>query len=146
MTGVPYSHMPIEDCYRFYETPVRPAILSTVRADGRPHSAPIWYALEGHDFLFTTGHDSVKGRNLRRDSRLALCIQDDQPPFVYVVVEGSAELEHDGQAVRTWATRIGGRYMGAQRAEEYGTRNSVLDEMLVRVTADRISGVRDVAE
>ena len=77
---------------------------------------------------------------------MALCIQDDQPPFAYVVVEGSAELEHDGQAVRTWATRIGERYMGAQRAEEYGTRNSVLDEMLVRVTADRISGVRDVAE
>jgi PPOX class probable F420-dependent enzyme len=142
----PYRRMTIDDCYAFCEAPVRPAILSTVRTDGRPHSAPIWYALEGHDFLFMTGHDTVKGRNLRRDPRLALCIQDDRPPFTYVLVEGAAELEADLQVVRTWAERIGGRYMGPHRAEEYGARNGVPGEMLVRVQTLRISGVRDVAD
>jgi PPOX class probable F420-dependent enzyme len=121
------------ECYAFCTSPVRPAILSTVRADGRPHAAPIWYALDGRDFLFTTGRGAVKGRNLRRDPRLALCIQDERPPFAYVRVEGTAEVEDELARVRVWAERIGGRYMGADRAREYGARNGMPGEMLVRV-------------
>ena len=140
-----YDQLSADQCYGFCEAPVRPAIVSTVRANGRPHSVPIWFALDGLEFLFTTSPDSVKGRNLRRDPRLTLCVQDDHPPFAYVLVEGSAECDSDQQAVRTWATRIGGRYMGADRAEEYGARNSPSGELLVRVSVTRISGVRDVA-
>jgi PPOX class probable F420-dependent enzyme len=138
--------MTIDQCYAFCGAPVRPAILSTIRADGRPHSAPVWYALEGPDFLFNTGRDTVKGRNLQRDPRLTLCIQDDQPPFSYVIVDGKAQLDSDLLAVRTWAARIGARYMGPQRAEEYGARNAVPDELLVRVTTIKVSGVLNVAK
>jgi PPOX class probable F420-dependent enzyme len=142
---MPYRAMTAEECYAFCASPVRPAILSTVRADGRPHAAPIWYALGEREFLFTTGRDTVKGRNLLRDRRLALCIQDDQPPFAYVRVEGTANLEDDLHSVRTWAERIGGRYMGAEHAQEYGARNGVPGEMLVRVRVRHIAGVKDVA-
>jgi PPOX class probable F420-dependent enzyme len=143
--GMPYNAMTAEECYAFCTSPVRPAIVSTVRANGRPHAAPIWYALDGRDFLFTTGRETVKGRNLLRDPRLALCIQDDQPPFAYVRVEGAVDLEDDLHSVRTWAERIGGRYMGADRAQEYGARNGVVGELLVRVRVTHIAGVKDVA-
>jgi PPOX class probable F420-dependent enzyme len=138
--------MTIDECYAFCETPVRPAIVSTTGANGQPHSVPIWYALDGRDLVFTTGRSTVKGRNLRRDGRLALCIQDDRPPFSYVRIEGVARLEADLRIVRAWATRIGGRYMGMARAEEYGARNGVPGELLVRVLIERIAGVRAVAE
>ena len=142
---MPDHRLSTDECYAFCARPVRPAILATVRADGRPHAAPIWYDLDGRQFVFTTIAETVKGRNLRRDPRLMLCIQDDQPPFAYVRVEGTATLDDDAGHVRAWAERIGGRYMGAERAAEYGARNGVPGELVVRVHVARIGGVRDVA-
>ena len=135
-----------EECRAFLRTPVRPAVLSTVRADGRPHAAPVWYDLDGDTVVFTTGSATVKGRNLRRDPRLVLCVQDDRPPFSFVVVEGRAHTSDDLADVRRWATRIGGRYMGPDRAERFGARNGVPGELLVRVEAVKVAGARDVAD
>jgi PPOX class probable F420-dependent enzyme len=141
-------HFMTEDEWRdFLHRPVRPATLATVRGDGRPHVAPIWYDLDvDGTIVFTTGEDTVKGRNLRRDVRVTLCVQDDQPPFSFVMVEGRAELSEDLGPLREWATRIGGRYMGSDRAEEFGARNAVPGELLVRVTPTRVVAARDVAD
>jgi PPOX class probable F420-dependent enzyme len=87
----------------------------------------------------------VKGRNLARDPHVSLCVQDDRPPYAYLVLEGRAELVDDLTEVRTWATRIAGRYMGPDRAEEFGARNGVPGELLVRVTVDRRMGAVDLA-
>lgn len=136
-----------EDQWRaFLRAPVRPAVLSTVRGDGRPHAAPVWYDLDGSTLVFNTGAETVKGRNLGRDPRLALCVQDDRPPFSFVTVEGRGELSDDVADVRRWAARIGARYMGAARAEEFGARNGVVGELLVRVTVSRVIAVSDVAD
>jgi hypothetical protein len=59
----------------------RSAKLATVRADGRPHVAPVWFALDGEVIVFTTWRTTVKAANLRRDPRVALCIDDDAPPL-----------------------------------------------------------------
>jgi hypothetical protein len=48
--------------------------------------------------------------------------------------------------VRRWASRLGGRYMGAERAEEYGSRNGVAGELLVRVRPERIVSAVDLAD
>ncbi|MBW5420193.1 TIGR03618 family F420-dependent PPOX class oxidoreductase [Streptomyces sp. BG9H] len=120
--------------------------LSTVRADGSPHIAPIWFLLDGQDLVFNTGKETVKGRNLARDGRVALCVDDDQPPFAYVVLQGRAELIEEIDQVRHWAARLGARYMGEDRAEEFGKRNGVPGELLVRVRIDKVlasSGVAD---
>jgi PPOX class probable F420-dependent enzyme len=131
----------------FLRGPVRPATLATVRRDGRPHVAPIWYDLDADGtIVFTTGADTVKGRNLRGDGRVMLCVQDDQPPFSFVTVEGRAELSDDVGPLREWATRIGGRYMGEDRAEEFGRRNAVPGELLVRVTPAHVVAFKDVAD
>ncbi|MFF8935425.1 PPOX class F420-dependent oxidoreductase [Streptomyces paradoxus] len=124
----------------------RTAKLSTVRADGSPHVAPIWFLLDGDEVVFNTGKDSVKGRNILRDDRIALCVDDDRPPYSFVVLRGRARVSEDLDEIRLWATRIGARYMGEERAEEFGARNGVPGELLVRVTVDRVLAERDVAD
>ncbi|MFF7732093.1 TIGR03618 family F420-dependent PPOX class oxidoreductase [Streptomyces sp. NPDC007984] len=124
----------------------RTAKLSTVRADGSPHVAPIWFLLDGDEVVFNTGKQTVKGRNIVRDGRLALCVDDDRPPYSFVVLQGRARVSEDLDEVRRWATRIGARYMSEERAEEFGARNGVPGELLVRVTVDRVLAERDIAD
>ena len=141
-----YHVMADEERRAFLLSPVRAAVLATVRADGRPHAAPVWFDLDGDDIVFNTGADTVKGRNLARDPRLTLCVQDDQPPFSFVVLEGTAELIDDLEEVARWAARIGGRYMGNHRAAEYGERNGVAGELVVRMRVDRTIAAKDVSD
>ncbi|MFE2964174.1 PPOX class F420-dependent oxidoreductase [Streptomyces sp. NPDC059340] len=122
----------------FVSQGTRTGKLSTVRADGSPHVAPIWFLLDGDHVVFNTAKESVKGRNLARDGRVALCVDDDQPPFDFVVMEGRAELSEDLAELRHWAARIGARYMGEDRAEELGKRNGVPGELLVRVRIEKV--------
>ncbi|CAM5679585.1 PPOX class F420-dependent oxidoreductase [Streptomyces canus] len=135
-----------EQWREFVSHGTRTGKLSTVRADGSPHVAPIWFLLDGDDLVFNTGKETVKGRNLARDGRVALCVDDDRPPFAYVVLQGRARLSEDLDEVRHWAGRIGARYMGEERAEEFGARNGVPGELLVRVRIDRVLAEMDLAE
>lgn len=127
-------------------TPPRTAKLAVVAADGSPRVAPIWVALDGDDVLFNTGTDTVKGKAIRRDPRVALCWDDERPPFSFVIVHGAASISEDLDELRRWATIIGGRYMGEERAAEYGTRNGVPGELLVRVTPTKVIAARDIAD
>ncbi|AWI32454.1 PPOX class F420-dependent oxidoreductase [Streptomyces tirandamycinicus] len=130
----------------FLSQGTRTAKLSTVRADGGPHIAPVWFLLDGDHVVFTTGKETVKGRNLARDGRVALCVDDDRPPFSFVVVQGRAELGEDAEQLRHWATRIAARYMGEDRAEEYGARNGVPGELLVRMRVDKVQALAGLAD
>ena len=88
----------------------------------------------------TPATDTVKGRNLARDPRVALCVDDDRPPFSFVIVEGTVTLSEDPGELLHWATVIGGRYMGQDQAEAYGARNGVPGELVVRLRPTRIAG------
>ncbi|MFF1273458.1 PPOX class F420-dependent oxidoreductase [Streptomyces marokkonensis] len=134
-----------EEWREFVSYGTRTAKLATVRADGGPHVAPIWFVADGDDVVFTTGARTVKGRNVARDGRVALCVDDDRPPFGFVVLQGRARLSEDPEELRHWATRIGARYMGEDRAEEFGARNAVPGELLVRVTVEKVVAEADVA-
>ena len=142
-----YQPMTDDQVLAFLRDPVRPGILATVRADGRSHAAPIWYDVDDDgSIVFNTGEGTVKGRNLRRAGRASMCVQDDRPPFSFVTVEGPVTLIDDLDQVRAWAGRIGGRYMGADRADEYGDRNGVPGELLVRLTPEHVVAAADVAD
>lgn len=124
----------------------RTASLATVRADGRPHVAPIWFALHGEELVFTTWHTSIKGINLQRDPRVSLCVDDEAPPFSFVLFEGTATLSEDLEELRHWATQIAARYMGNDQAEAYGQRNGVAGELLVRVKPTKVVAQAGVAD
>ncbi len=135
-----------DEARAFLTAGTRTGKLAVVRADGRPHVSPIWFVLDGDDLVFTTWKDSVKGRSLRRDPRVALTVDDEVPPFAFVMVEGEVTLSEDPDALLRWATIIGGRYMGADQAERYGRRNAVPGELLVRLVPSKIIGRAGIAE
>ncbi|MEV5726115.1 MULTISPECIES: PPOX class F420-dependent oxidoreductase [Streptomyces] len=129
----------------FVSSGTRTGKLSTVRYDGSPHVTPVRFLLDGDEVVFNTGKDSVKRRNLARDGRVALRVDDDRPPYAYVVLRGRAQLVEDPVELRHWAARIGTRCMGEARAEEFGARNGVPGELLVRVTIGKVLAEQGVA-
>jgi PPOX class probable F420-dependent enzyme len=133
------------EAYEFLATGTRTGKLATVRADGRPHVAPIWFVLDGEDLIFNTWHESVKGKNLVRDGRIALTVDEEVAPYAFVLVEGTVEITDDPAESRKWATRIGARYMGQDQAEAFGRRNSVPGELLVRIRVDKIVAQKELA-
>jgi PPOX class probable F420-dependent enzyme len=144
---MPYHRMPEDEWRSFLRSPVRAGVLAVTRKDGRPHPAPVWYDLDDDGRLvFNTGAETIKGRAIRRDGRAALCVQDDQPPFSFVMIEGAAAWSDVVAEVRRWATRIGGRYMGADRADEYGARNGVPGELVVWLTPETVVAQADLAD
>jgi PPOX class probable F420-dependent enzyme len=126
--------------------PARTGKLATVRADGRPHIAPIWFDLDGDTVLFTTWHESVKAANLEQEGRAALCVDEEAPPFAYVIIEGDVTIDKEPAEGLYWATRIAGRYMGSELADSYGERNAVLGEWLIRLTPSKIIAHKDIAD
>ena len=127
-----------EELREFLLSGTRTAKIATVREDGRPHVVPVWIQLDGDEILFTTWHSTVKAENMRRDPRVCLSVDDQVPPYSFVQIEGTARLSDAPDELLKWATRIGGRYMGADKAERYGKRNSVPGELLVRVSPTKV--------
>ncbi|HLE14193.1 MAG TPA: PPOX class F420-dependent oxidoreductase [Anaerolineales bacterium] len=124
----------------------RTAVLATTRADGSPHAAPIWFELDGDELVFTTWYSTVKAANLVRDPRLALVVDDETPPYAFVLIEGTAALDPAADDLLYWTTRIAGRYLGEELAPSYGARNAVPGEWLVRVTPTRIVAQKGIAD
>lgn len=113
--------------------------LATVRRDGRPHIAPVWFVLDdNHDIIFTTCHEAVKAVNIRHNPKVSLCVDDQTPPYSFVTVEGVAEIIGEPKDILRWATKIAARYMGEENAENYGKRNSVKGELLLRGRPEKI--------
>jgi PPOX class probable F420-dependent enzyme len=134
--------------------------LATVKKDGSSHIVPIWFVLDGgkkkksatgrrakdDDIIFTTNGTSVKAKNIQRDSRVSICVDDQTPPYSFVVVYGTAKIHrYEQHELFRFATKIAQRYMGKEKAELYGRRNSTEGEVLVRIKPTRIIAEKDIA-
>jgi PPOX class probable F420-dependent enzyme len=126
--------------------PARTAKLAVTRLDGSPHVAPVWVDIDGDEIVFMTSADTIKGKSILRDGRVALCFDDERPPFSFVTVSGTTSISTDAAELLHWATRIAARYMGSESAEQYGRRNAVPPEMVVRVTPTNVVAKVDVAD
>ena len=139
--------MTAEETREFLRAGTRTGKLATISADGSPHVAPIWFDLDVNgDLYFTTGETTVKGRNLRREPRMSLCVDDENPPFSYVLLFGVAEILEDPDALLKWTTATGRRYMGEDQAEDFGKRNAVEGELLVKLTPSKVVAHRNIAD
>jgi PPOX class probable F420-dependent enzyme len=127
-----------EKVIKFLSTGTRTGMLGYVAADGRPLVAPVWFVVDDGQLAFNTGRDTSKGRALGRDPRVVICVDDPHPPYSFVQVQGVATVSEDPQDVLDIATRTGGRYMGADRAEEFGRRNAVPGELVVRLRPTKV--------
>jgi PPOX class probable F420-dependent enzyme len=114
--------------------------------DGQPHVMPIWFVLDGDEVVFTTHARTVKGRWITADGRISLCVDEEVAPYAFLHLRGRAAYSEELDEMRRWATLIGGRYMGKERAEEYGRRNAVAGELLVRLLPDRVIARTGIAD
>jgi PPOX class probable F420-dependent enzyme len=119
--------------------------LGYLAASGRPLVTPVWFVVDSDSLVLNTGKDTVKGRALARDRRATLCVDLEEPPFAFVQVQGEAELSEDPAEVLRTATAIAARYMGAERAEEFGQRNAVPGELVVRLRPVKVLAVFNVS-
>ena len=121
--------------------------LGTINKNGTSHVVPIWYTLDDEDnILFNTDNNSVKAKNIKRDNRVRLCVDDQTPLFSFVTIDGNAEIvSKEPKEVFKWAKIIAARYMGDDKAEEYGRRNSSEGELLIKIKPTKVIGQKDTA-
>jgi PPOX class probable F420-dependent enzyme len=134
-----------DDAMRFLSADGHTGKLATASPSGAPHVAPIWLVVDGADLVFTTSSATVKGRHLRANPRAALSVDVEEFPFSFVVVHGPVSLSQGDPALLHWTTTIASRYVPAGRADEFGRRNAVTDELLCRLRVERLTGERDIA-
>jgi PPOX class probable F420-dependent enzyme len=134
-----------DEIHGFLSHGTRTAKLATSGPGGEPHVMPVWFVLDGEELVFTTWDESVKGRNLRRNPRAAMIVDEEVAPYAFVHIRGHVTLSEDLEEMLRFATAIGGRYMGADRAAEFGRRNAVPGELLVRLRPQRVIATADVA-
>jgi len=127
--------------------------LATVKEDGSPHVVPIWFIIDDNtnnkktlgDIILTTGNTSVKAKNIRRDNRVSISIDDQKPPFTFVAVHGTAKIQNTKKKeLLIWATRIAERYMGKENAKKYGKLNGSIGAALVRIKPSKIIAEKDI--
>jgi PPOX class probable F420-dependent enzyme len=126
------------DVLAFLTEGTRTAKLAYTGTSGQPLVTPVWFVVEDDCIVFNTGRTTAKGRALARDPRASVCVDLESPPYGFVQVQGVAELSEDPAEQLRTATAIGARYMGASRAEEFGQRNAVPGELVVRLRAVRV--------
>lgn len=122
----------------FLSAGTRTGKLGWTAADGRPLVAPVWFVVEDGTLVFNTGKHTAKGRGVARDPRLVVCVDLEEPPFAFVQVQGTATVSEDPDELLRTATAIGRRYMGPDRADEFGRRNGVPGELVVRLRPTRV--------
>ena len=131
---------------QFLSAGTRTGMLAFLAADGRPLVAPVWFLVDNGELVFNTGRNTAKGRALARDSRVVMCVDDPHPPYSFVQVQGTATAIEDAPDLLDIATRIGARYMGAHRAQEFGRRNAVPGELVVRVRPTKVISAFNITD
>jgi PPOX class probable F420-dependent enzyme len=149
--------MSIKEIKKFLTQGTFTAKIATVRKDGYPHVVPIWFVLDDEqndrkgkkivDIIFTTYEDSLKARNIDRDNRVSICIDDQTPQYSFVTISGTAKIfRYRQNELLKWATKIARRYMGRSNAKAYSERNSTEGAVLVRIRPTKVIAQKDTAE
>ena len=107
----------------------------TFNADGKPQLTMVWMDVEGDEVLFNTADGRLKPKNLRRDPRVIVSVQDHNDPQSYLVFHGRASVTESGadEHIDTLAQRFLG-------VDKYPFRRPGEKRLLVRVKVDRIGG------
>jgi PPOX class probable F420-dependent enzyme len=137
------SELPPE-VIEFLSVGTRTGMLGYLASDGRPLVAPVWFLVDRNQLVFNTAKTTAKGKAMHRDPRVVLTVDDPHPPYAFVQVPGVAELDEDPGALLDTATRIAARYVGADRAAEFGHRNGVPGELIVRITPTKVITAFDI--
>jgi PPOX class probable F420-dependent enzyme len=102
------------------------ARLATYRPDGMIHLTPIWFDWTGERFRLTLGAGRVHLKNLRRDPRVSILVDDDprveqglEAGAWAIMARGTAELSQDDELIREVTYAVLKKALGEQDAETY---------------------------
>ena len=99
--------------------PALVGVVGTTRADGSPHTVPVWYRWDGTAVRVWTHEERLWVRNLRRDPRIAFSVQEAKPPYGAVTMRGRAEISTAGADAEEEIRRITRRYLAENELDEY---------------------------
>lgn len=89
------------------------AVLATINNDGTPQLTTMWYLLEGDTIVMNTKAGRIKERNMRRDPRIAICVEDG---YNYVTISGNVEMIDDPEIAQRDIYRLATRFDGEESA------------------------------
>ncbi len=107
--------MQFRDVVREFLEEERFGVLGTVNADGSPQQTVMWYELRGDVIVMNTKRGRKKDRNLLRDPRASLCVEDG---FRYVTLDGTIETIEDQATSQADIAALARRYHDAAKSEE----------------------------
>ena len=123
------------------------AHLTTLRPDGTPHSAPVWFLWDAGrgmpgQALVMAYDKAVKVRNIGGNPAVALSVATPERPYAFVTLEGRASL--DPAAVAEACHRICEKYDGPQRGPEYARELLADGDMtLIAIAITRLISWKD---
>ncbi len=107
------------------------AIIVTINKDGTPNPVPIWYLHRDGAFLMRTGANSAKAKNIRRDPRISICVQNEKLPYKSAAFWGTATLSADDAGL---GHDVAVRYLGEAGAAAYAKMSEGSQEEEVTIT------------
>ena len=134
-----------EECYKFISEGTRTGKIATVNKNGSPHVIPVWFVVEGEQIVFCTGVGSVKYKNMLRDPRVSLAVDEETGLYSFAKIDGTVTFLTDAENSLKWSTDIARRHMGQENADAYGERNSGPDEVVVILKPTKILALADIA-
>ncbi|WP_196777426.1 PPOX class F420-dependent oxidoreductase [Candidatus Nitrosocosmicus hydrocola] len=150
------AQMTDNEIYAFLNRGTLTAKISTASLTGKPHVAPVWFVVDGglsqsaNDLVitFTTYSKSVKAKQLLSNPVVCLCVDDQEPPYTFVIINGIVDIDRspNEEELLKFTTRIAERYMGNENAARFGKRNAVPGELIIRVRPTKIIAQKNVSE
>lgn len=104
----------LTESMRAYLAEPRFAVLATLNEDGMPHQTVVWYDVRQDEIVFNTAHGRVKDRNMRRDQRISLCIEDG---YRYLTLQGRVRIVDDPDQSQRDIRALAIRYAGPEQGE-----------------------------
>jgi PPOX class probable F420-dependent enzyme len=135
-----------EEWTNFLRGGTRTAKLSVNLPSGRPTVTPVWFLYEDGIVRIVTGADSPKALALAADPRACVIVDLEEPPYAFVKIDATVSIIDDHGLTRRVATDIGERYMGPDRAEEFGTRNGGAGQITIEFTPTRVTAIHDISD
>ncbi|AKJ12359.1 pyridoxamine 5'-phosphate oxidase [Streptomyces incarnatus] len=114
-------------------------VVGTVQPDGRPQLSPVWVKRDGDQILFSTTVDRRKKKNLDRDPRVSVVVQDPEMPYTYAEIRGTAQL--DTQGAKELIDELSLKYTGKKYAEFNPASAKDADRVIVRITPEKVVGM-----
>ncbi len=105
----------MSDAIRTFLSERRFGVMATINPDGSPQQTTVWYELQGDEIMLNTAAGRRKDRNLRRDNRTSMCVED---AYRYVSLAGNVELIDDQSVAQRDIHYLAQRYHGSAKAAE----------------------------